>query len=142
MNDKNLYNILYISNISKSIGVHKQLDSIGIVSKRNNKNFNITGILVKINDIFIQLLEGEEKHLDYTLNKISMDIRHHNLNILSRKKINSRSCRNWEMAFLDLSSEKELKKTGYFSSDEILEKISNENSMNFLIKSLIKNNMI
>ena len=120
MNDKNLYNILYISNISKNINAKKQLNSISFVSKQNNKKLNITGILIKINDMFIQLLEGEEKNLDFTFNNISMDIRHYNLNILSRKKIKSRSCSNWEMAYLDLSNENELKKTGYFSSDEIL----------------------
>ena len=137
--ETDIHNLLYISEISDFANQPNELLSIGRKSRYNNLKKEITGILIKIDNVFIQLLEGNERAVTELFDKISKDSRHKNLSILVSNAVHERCCQKWEMAILNLDNKKTLEQIGYTNGIDVLKKIKANNSVLFLIKSLIKN---
>ena len=70
-------------------------------AKEYNAEHGITGCLLYHNAHFIQFLEGEEAEVSSLFQKISMDQRHHKLEIIKKSSTNERLFHEWSMAFHD-----------------------------------------
>jgi hypothetical protein len=70
-----------------------------------------------VNQLFVQILEGEQKEIDRLVRKIEKDERHSGLRILINQKIDDRLFDDWSMAFHKTNPE-ELAELGYFTVEE------------------------
>ena len=77
-NEKNIKNILETSDI-------------------NNKKNKVTGCLIYRQDLYLQFLEGPQKELEFTYNKILSDKRHTDIHKLSENSTKRRLFTNWAM---------------------------------------------
>ena len=71
-------------------------------ARRNNVKENITGMLLYDDGNFLQVLEGEEKPVTSSFNKISQDTRHNSVMVYVKKSIESRQFDDWAMGFVDV----------------------------------------
>ena len=96
--------IIYISKLTTPITC-EQIESIGIVSSRNNSRINITGTLVFFEKMFFQVIEGEDKLVDKLYEKIGKDKRHHDiLRLKTEYDIKERLFPQWHMKTINLDN--------------------------------------
>lgn len=81
------------------------LEDITETSIANNKKRKVTGMLLGIQQKFIQFLEGEEKDVVEIYNKICQDSRHHEINKWLQGYENERVFKDWSMGSWMLSNE-------------------------------------
>ena len=76
------------------------------VSRKNNSQKNITGILVyqKKTWEFMQILEGEKEVIFDLLETIKDDPRHTSLDLVFDQETEERTFKNWSMAFAEFES--------------------------------------
>jgi hypothetical protein len=79
---------------------------IGILRKAriNNKLSDVTGLLVFVDGMFLQVLEGEEGRVKGLMKKISADTRHHDIKVIRGSNVERRTFSNWEMAYTSPST--------------------------------------
>lgn len=94
-----LYRLIYVSKVKEGLG-KDDLDAILNKALDNNKELDITGMLIFNHKYFFQVLEGARNHVNQTYNKIVQDERHYDCEILSAKKVNSRIFTRWEMRLM------------------------------------------
>ena len=68
-----------------------------------NEARNVTGVLVYVDGVFFQVLEGERQVLESLLESIQRDTRHKSLKVFHRSEVTRRSFDDWRMAYLDAS---------------------------------------
>ena len=74
------------------------LNGLLVDSRENNKKNNITGSLLCRADIYLQMLEGPEEKVIETFDKIKIDDRHIEVEVLlTEKLIKGRLFPNWAM---------------------------------------------
>jgi hypothetical protein len=66
----------------------------------NNELVDITGLLVRHGENFLQLLEGPEAAVESTFRRIAADPRHKTVQVLLRQKITQRSFTDWSMGYV------------------------------------------
>ncbi|AYF44050.1 MULTISPECIES: BLUF domain-containing protein [unclassified Halobacteriovorax] len=99
----NEYQIIYISEKTSEFEADRDLNKITSASFRNNNARDVTGVLMYNGGFFFQVIEGKKEDVIYTYNKIILDPRHQNVNLLSDREIEHRSFENWPMALIKLS---------------------------------------
>ena len=72
------------------------------VSRRNNQQHDITGMLLYSDGNFIQVLEGEEAIVTQVFTKIQKDPRHQGIMVYVKHPIDKRQFANWEMGFVNV----------------------------------------
>lgn len=89
--------------ISEAVSTINYSDIRGMLTASRIRNFrnNITGILFYRDGYFIQLLEGEYTKVHSSLERIKLDPRHKNINILAEMNAKHRFFEEWYMAFID-----------------------------------------
>ena len=96
--------ITYISKITHPLSI-KEIEAIGIISSKNNKHANITGLLVYFEKLFFQVLEGDDKEVDRLYEKIGNDPRHCDiLRLKTEYGINERLFPTWSMKMINLDN--------------------------------------
>lgn len=70
-----------------------------MISRRNNDGAGVTGLLYTDGMRFLQVLEGEQKAVSTTFERIQIDPRHHALVVLSDREIDERQFGKWAMAY-------------------------------------------
>lgn len=65
--------------------------------QRNNRERNVTGLLLYNGRNFMQLLEGEEVDLLWVMRRISTDQRHSGISVLEDMSAKERACPDWHM---------------------------------------------
>lgn len=73
-----LKTICYISNSTHGDSI-KEIKTMYLKAKTNNAKNNISGILIYHQGNYLQILEGNEKDVDETYNRIKIDPRHKNI---------------------------------------------------------------
>jgi hypothetical protein len=96
-----IYLLLYISESTSYFKEENDLTSIIEKSVANNKLKDITGMLMKNGEFFIQLLEGKKENVIFVFNKIQHDRRHNHVKILIKEEINTRLFPNWNMGLIN-----------------------------------------
>ena len=97
-----MIHIIYISSATKDMN-EKDLLELLEESRRNNKKYNVTGMLLYKNGAFLQVLEGDEKYLDEIYKTILQDERNTGHYLIERKEITQRQFPDWSMGFEDLT---------------------------------------
>jgi hypothetical protein len=90
--------LVYISTAYKLLNQDELLDILTI-SRKNNQQRNLTGILLYGEGTFIQVLEGEEEILKETYKDIEADERHKNVIKMTEGELEERNFKNWSMGF-------------------------------------------
>lgn len=97
-----LQQIIYTSKVHPDHDNLKSLEDILKKARTNNTKLGVTGLLVLDKGTFLQVLEGEEKALQFLYTKIEKDPRHSNLRLLLKQDIKEKEFGDWSMAFGDL----------------------------------------
>ena len=94
--EKDLYRLIYSS---RPFGFDTSvLNGLLIDSRDNNKKNNITGSLLCRADIYLQMLEGPEEKVLNTFDKIKIDDRHLEIEVLLKERdIKRRLFPDWAM---------------------------------------------
>lgn len=103
-----LFRIVYLSEATGSVGsgLMPLIDIIG-VSEQNNRRDHLTGVLMRHDGRFLQILEGARADLNRVMARVSKDRRHDNLCILSDQPISERLFPAWAMGRLEATPEVE-----------------------------------
>ncbi len=90
--------LVYASSASKNFS-ESELEGILKISRINNANLNVTGMLLYADGNFLQVLEGDKAQVEALYQKITEDTRHHSaLRIFSRFS-DSRNFAEWSMGY-------------------------------------------
>ena len=73
------------------------LDDILTISRRRNSQVDITGTLICRSDMYLQLIEGPEAAVQITYERIKLDDRHVELNLLLSRTVTERLFPKWAM---------------------------------------------
>ncbi|NMH88476.1 BLUF domain-containing protein [Flavivirga algicola] len=102
-----LKTICYISDSCQE----ESLNSLKVLyskAKKNNSKYNITGILIYSNANFLQVLEGDQKSVDATFKRISLDTRHRNIFKVINIDIQQRIFEDYNFGFTIINDNNEL----------------------------------
>lgn len=75
-----------------------RLSEILDVSRRNNLQADITGLMVSLDDSFLQILEGQQAKVAACLARIRQDPRHLGMHEIFNEPIAARAFADWSMA--------------------------------------------
>lgn len=137
-----MYFICYKSFANIGLQENQVINILHAAQKNNLKN-GITGMLLFIENNFIQIIEGEKDAVENLFQKINNDKRHVGIKIVSQGFMNERFFPNWVMGFrilskYDLEEMVALNGIGSFTIDELLEK-ANPHIVIEMLKSFYKN---
>ena len=81
---------------------------IGILRQARTKNklSDVTGLLVFIDGMFLQVLEGEEGTVKDLMKKITEDTRHQDIKVIRGSNVEKLTFSNWEIAYTSPSAKK------------------------------------
>ena len=96
-----IYHLLYISEKTPLYNEETDLKKILEKSRINNLQKNITGLLIKNGDFFIQVLEGKREDVVATFNRISPDPRHMKVKTLLTYNDSARIFPEWAITKVD-----------------------------------------
>jgi len=97
-----LVRLLYASRVATPLTI-EIVDSILEQSRLHNVPNGITGMLCYSDDLFIQVLEGSRKNVSAVYNRIVIDPRHREVQLLIFEEIGERRFANWTMGQVNLS---------------------------------------
>ena len=107
-----MFYLIYTSQ-SKNPWTEDSLRELLITSAHNNRQLDITGMLVFMKDRFIQVLEGSKLVVENLYQKIAKDPRHEKVTVLLEGNSSERIFKNWAMGFKLLKDEELENLTGY-----------------------------
>lgn len=82
------------------------LEDLLAVSRANNAEANVTGVLLYAGESFIQTLEGPAEAVDAVMARVGEDGRHKNVYVLRRDEVDDRAFEGWSMGFRELPQER------------------------------------
>lgn len=91
-----MYSVVYVSNVASHFTESDLEPLAGQAAAINAKN-NLTGMLVYNGRNFMQLLEGNQRRVEQTLDRIAKDPRHSDIVIIRREEQQARECPDWSM---------------------------------------------
>ena len=91
-----MYRIIYQSRSVEPLN-WEIVRSIGTVSERNNKEQDVTGVLLASRTHFLQALEGRYEDVNSVFRRIVRDDRHDEINIVGFSVIDARLFGGWGM---------------------------------------------
>lgn len=94
--------ITYISKLKAKLSF-SEIEKLGKSFEKNNRTKNITGTLIYFNNLFFQIIEGNEKDIDTLYHKIKGDHRHEDVLALKlENEISTRYFPDWSMKLTNL----------------------------------------
>ncbi len=129
-----LYRLIYVS---QAVAGLEYPDFIQILqrSEFNNKQVGVTGMLVFGDTMFLQVLEGSRRNVSQTYNRILLDKRHVNAELIDFSEIAHRNFTVWSMKLIELNNQPEARDIILkYSNSQTFSPISmtGEQSLNFL----------
>ncbi len=94
------YCLIYVSKETSKLS-RKEVESLTAKSSENNKEKNITGILIYNSGYFLQYVEGDEKDVHELIGRVSRDIRHEKLKVIYETNSAGRLFPGWTMEYVD-----------------------------------------
>ncbi len=98
------YQIIYSSKSATPMQMD-ELEELLEHARSSNAEKGITGALVYVDGVFLQILEGELEAVQELMGKISKDFRHETVIVLKEGAIPSASFSDWEMAYVSATRE-------------------------------------
>ena len=106
----------------------EDLEEILEHARRNNARSGITGALVYVDGVFLQILEGHAEVVQELMEKISRDVRHETVTVLKQGEIPAAIFRDWKMAYVSATSEQIAKWAGLSGTTAIPDILSDMRS--------------
>ena len=91
-----MHKFIYVSHASAALNPNT-LDGIATVSRARNMQSGLTGILLRTEGAFVQLIEGAKPELDETIARIKNDSRHSGMLEVCYEPTTHRTCSEWTM---------------------------------------------
>ena len=110
--------LVYISTAHRLMSDSELLDILR-VSRNNNKQNNLTGMLLYGEGTFIQVLEGNEEALKTTYGLIKADKRHKNVIQVAEGEIDERSFPDWSMGFKSANAQELAYLSGFIDPQKL-----------------------
>ena len=107
-----MYFLVYASS-AVNLFSEEDLAKLLEVSRRNNEKVEITGLLLYSSGNFMQVLEGPEKNVIETHNRIAKDPRHSGLITLVQGPREAREFTEWSMGFKRLDGSDRPQMSGF-----------------------------
>lgn len=98
-----MFQLVYISTAAWPMD-NGDLNTIIEHSRKNNRELEVTGILLQIDHGFLQILEGPRDAVKALYAKIQLDLRHIGLRVLVQQNVEDRLFSDWSMGFEKLDS--------------------------------------
>jgi hypothetical protein len=98
------YQIIYSSESATPMQM-EDLEEILEHARSSNATNRITGALVYVDGVFLQILEGEIDSLQTLMGRISKDVRHETVTVLKEGEVSSATFTDWKMAYLSATPE-------------------------------------
>jgi hypothetical protein len=121
------YQIIYSSESATPMQM-EDLEEILEHARRNNSRSGITGALVYVDGVFLQILEGDTEVVQELMEKISRDVRHETVTVLKQGEIPAAIFRDWKMAYVSATSEQVAKWAGLSETTAIPDILSDMRS--------------
>jgi hypothetical protein len=115
-----VFQLLYASGGSRTI-TSEDINDILLKSRTNNAALGITGLLLFADNMFIQVLEGEEREVRDLASRIKRDPRHRNFMELIELTSANRAFAQWQMGFKKLRTDQPEGKVIFQASRDALE---------------------
>jgi hypothetical protein len=98
-----LHSLTYMSTALRLLpkNTYKEIASF---SHTYNETANITGLLLIYNGLIMQIIEGKETEIESLYERIALDKRHKNPQVLIRRAIEQRDFPNWAMGYKNLDA--------------------------------------
>ncbi len=93
------YQIIYSSQATKELSL-ADLEQILVDAREGNERRHITGALVYVDGVFLQILEGEETAVRALLESLERDTRHSDLKVFHQAEVDEPSFDSWRMAYV------------------------------------------
>ena len=106
----------------------EDLEEILEHARRNNSRSGITGALVYVDGVFLQILEGDTKVVQELMAKISRDVRHETVTVLKQGEIPAAIFPDWKMAYVSATSQQVAKWAGLSGTTAIPDILSDMRS--------------
>jgi hypothetical protein len=139
-----MYHLVYVSYATARLS---EAELIELLQKCrvNNKAKDITGMMLYLQERFIQVLEGDYTLVKRVLNRIEKDPRHQKVSVILEGESSERIFKNWSMGFKNLSLADYNELSGFQDMDTFFAKqnVSNESSAPLIfLKLFYKKNLI
>lgn len=131
--------VVYISS-AVNFMAEDDLSQILKISRVNNTQQNLTGLLLFSEGTFMQFLEGEDDNVDQTFEKIERDPRHRDLFKIMDGPIAQRNFTEWSMAFTTLNAQEMEHVKGFINSTDAITSLTDNHKNITLIKAFLKTN--
>lgn len=95
------------------------------VSRRNNRRDGVTGLLLHLQGVFAQVLEGTPEKVHAALRRIKADPRHTHLTILTDETVEHPVFTDWSMAYIDTNVSELLSIAGLKGVEDAMEAFAN-----------------
>ena len=103
-----LYFLLYVSYATGEFST-KELESLWKKSAQKNTDLGLSGMLLYMNNRFIQVLEGEKSQVVETFERINQDSRHEKIMIVLDGYLTKRNFEHWSMGFHHIGDHSDIK---------------------------------
>jgi acylphosphatase len=110
------YYLIYISYATRPMDEAELVELLNR-SRKNNFKRGVTGMLLYLQDKFIQVLEGNEQAVKSLLTIIESDPRHKKVAVLLEGKTKERLFQSWSMGFKNLTDQEFIQSSGYQSPE-------------------------
>lgn len=94
--------VSYVSRSNEPMSAERLLQLL-LQCRENNAAIGVTGMLLYANQTFLQVIEGEDEVVNGLIDTILQDPRHAQVQLLSRKPIQSRQYADWTMGFEEVT---------------------------------------
>ena len=94
------YQLVYSSEAAPGL-TDEDIQDILEGSRVDNEERGVTGALIFVDRVFVQVLEGEKDAVEALMAKIERDPRHHDVTVIHEGESGSRIFESWHMAFLN-----------------------------------------
>ena len=114
------YQIIYSSESATPMQM-EDLEEILDDARSSNASKGITGALVYVDGVFLQILEGERDVVEDLMTKIAKDVRHETVTVLRKAEISAADFKDWKMAYVSATVEQVAKWAGLGGTTDIPE---------------------
>lgn len=97
------YRLIYSSEATGDMSM-PELEQMLAQSRARNTLRDVTGVLVYVDGVFLQILEGEREAVAALMEKIGQDSRHRKVKVFHEEETERRTFGSWRMAFVSPSA--------------------------------------
>jgi hypothetical protein len=122
----NLSHVIYRSIAIKAFSEKELLEMLKTFREKN-KSLDVTGMLLYDDNVFFQVIEGEDAIISQLYDSIKKDSRHRLVTTLVKEEINARDFLNWSMGFYKVNQQQLNHMEGindFFTKKECLSEIN------------------